>query len=274
MSTVSPYASIGKRTFASALIHLLETDYKLLGGRRILALLAEDVERLVQEFYPDTQQASSGTLIWTCAADEGQKAQPGKRTEEYGTVTVRLPLVTADDVEERLAPHGGRGAAGEATEQHQQERVARLVKAAAAQGGLLTLADLSMILNRPYEKVRAWARGWEEAHGATLPLKGTQMDQGSRPTHKGQIARLYEQGKEPPDIARETEHSLKSVERYLKDYERVKMLLRAGHQVVEISQLIDRGRRVVVEYVAIAREFHPELFADGQQPPTGEIVKA
>ncbi|MCX7706984.1 MAG: DUF1670 domain-containing protein [Anaerolineae bacterium] len=91
MSTVSPYTSIGKRTFASALIHLLETDYKLLGGRRILALLAEDVERLVQAFYPDTQQASSGTLIWTCAADEGQKAQPGRRTEEYGTVTVRLP---------------------------------------------------------------------------------------------------------------------------------------------------------------------------------------
>jgi len=93
------------------------------------------------------------------------------------------------------------------------------------------------------------------------------MDQGSRPTHKGQIARLYEQGKEPPDIARESAHSLKSVERYLKDYERVKMLLKAGHQVEEISQLLDRGRRVVLEYVEIAREFHPELFA-------AETVKA
>jgi len=30
MSTVSPYASISKRTFASALIHLLETEYRLL----------------------------------------------------------------------------------------------------------------------------------------------------------------------------------------------------------------------------------------------------
>ena len=261
MSPVSPYASITKRTFASALLHLLETEYRLLGGRRIWALLAEDVERLIQEFYPDTQQASSGTLLWTCAADEGQKAQPGKRTEEYGTVTVRLPLVTAEDVAERLVPAAGRGAEHEAAEEQQQERLARLVKAAAAQGGLLTLADLSMILNRPYEKVRAWARAWETVHGESLPLKGTQMDQGSRPTHKGQIARLYEQGKEPPDIARESGHSLKSVERYLKDYERVKMLLKAGHPAEEISQLLDRGRWVVLEYIEIAREFHPELLA-------------
>ena len=94
MSTVSPYASIGKRTFASALIHLLE-----LGGRRILALLAEDVEKLIQEFYPDPQQAASGTLVWSCTADAGQKAQSGKRPEDYKTVTVLLPLVTAADVQ-------------------------------------------------------------------------------------------------------------------------------------------------------------------------------
>ena len=34
MSRVNPYASIEKRTFESALMHLLETEYGLLGGRR------------------------------------------------------------------------------------------------------------------------------------------------------------------------------------------------------------------------------------------------
>jgi hypothetical protein len=38
MSRVNPYASIEKRTFESALLHLLETNYSLLGGRRILQL--------------------------------------------------------------------------------------------------------------------------------------------------------------------------------------------------------------------------------------------
>ena len=67
---------------------------------------------------------------------------------------------------------------------------------------------------------------------------------------------------EPPDIARETGHNLKSVERYLKDYERVKLLLKRGVVVDEISSMIGRGKRVVLEYIEIAREYHPELFAD------------
>jgi hypothetical protein len=261
MSTVNAYASIGKRTFASALIHLLETEYRLLGGRRILALLAEDVAKLVQEFYPDTQKAPSGTLVWSCTADEGRKAQPGKRTEEYKTITVLLPLVTAADAQAYHAPRPAQGTARAAAEARNQAHLVRIVKAAASQGGLLTLVELSLILNRPYEAVRDWARAWEDAHDELLPFKGLKMDQGSRPTHKGQITRLYEQGKEPPDIARETEHSLTSVDRYLKDYERVKLLLRGQHSADEISQLIDRGKRVVLEYIEIAREFHPELFA-------------
>ena len=65
---------------------------------------------------------------------------------------------------------------------------------------------------------------------------------------------LYEQGLEPPDIARETGHSLK-------DYERVKLLLKRGMAAEEIGGLIGRGKRVVLEYVEIARQYHPELFA-------------
>ena len=70
---------------------------------------------------------------------------------------------------------------------------------------------------------------------------------------------MYEQGKEPPDIARETRHNLKSVERYLKDYERVKLLLKRGMGVEEISSTIGRGKSVVLEYTKIAHTFHPDL---------------
>ena len=261
MSTVSPYASIGKRTFASALIYLLETEYRLLGGRRILALLAEDVEKLIQEFDPDTQPAASGTLVWSCTADEGQKAQPGKRTEDYKTVTVLLRLVTAADVQAQSERRPAQSSVRATAEARQQAHLVRLVKAAAQQGGLRTLLELSLILNRPYDAVRDSARAWEDTHDELLPFKGLKMDQGSRPTHKGQITRLYEQGREPPDIARETEHSLTSVERYLKDYERGKLLLRDRRSADEISQLINRSKRVVLEYIESAHKFPPELFA-------------
>lgn len=268
MSQVNPYASIAKRTFAAAIVHLLETEYGFLGGRRVMQLLAEDIQHLVDEFYPPTQRAESGSLIWTCTADEGKKAEPGKRTEDYKSVTLVLPLVAQADIAARTgaAPPTDQGRA--ATRERDKRQLARVVKAAHAQGGLLTLAELSVMLNRGYEVTRQYVREWEETSGELLPLKGYHMDQGSRPTHKGQIIRLFEQGKEPPDIARETQHALKSVERYLKDYERVRLLLKQGVAVDQLSALIGRGPHVVLEYVEIARQYHPELFVKVENTQT------
>lgn len=262
MSQVNPYASIEKRTFESALLYLLETEYALLGGRRILQLLVEDVMNLMAEFYPPMEQLKSGDLVWTCTADEGKKAEPGKPTEEYKTVTIKLPCITRSDLRTRTEGKTPRGKTREKARERDKRRLARMVKAAEAQGGLLTIAELSVILNKSYEVTRKYAREWEEETGELLPLKGYRMDQGSRPTHKKEIVRLYEEGREPPDIAHETGHSLKSVERYLKDYERVKLLLKRGMAVEEISSIIGRGKRVVLEYVKLARQYHPELEAE------------
>ena len=43
-----------------------------------MQLLVEDVEGLIGEFYPSHEQSASGTLIWTCTADEGKKAQASR----------------------------------------------------------------------------------------------------------------------------------------------------------------------------------------------------
>lgn len=256
MSQTNPYSSIAKRSFENALMSLLLTEYGLAGGRRIAMLLAEDVQKLIAEYYPELQQSASGTLVWTCTADEGKKAEAGKRAEEYKTVTVQLPLITQEDL--RARTHKKVQA-----NEREKRQTARLLKSADEQGGLLTIAELSVILNRSYSKIRSYIQQWQGETDEMLPLKGYRMDQGASPTHKGQIVRLYEQGKEPPDIAHETKHSLKSVERYLKDYQRVKMLLKDRKDVPEISILIGRGKSVVLQYLQIAQEFHPELGPQG-----------
>jgi hypothetical protein len=263
MNQVNPYGSIQKRTFTAALLHRLETEWGLLGGRRILQMLVDDVEELREEFFPALDNVGSGTLIWTCTKDEGYKAKPGKRTEEYETVTVKLPLITPEDVADRIEGRTAPGKAAEKVKERDKKRVARIVKAAAEQGGLLTVAELSVILNKSMEAVRSCVRDWEAETGELLALKGYRMDQGSRPTHKREIARLHEEGLEPPDIARASGHSVNSVERYLQDYERVRMLLKRKMSVEDISTTIGRGRRVVLEYVELAREYHPELFEGG-----------
>ena len=253
MSQVNPYSSIEKRSFDTALMRLLLTEYGLQGGRRIASLLVDDVKKLIDEYYPNSQQTASGTLIWTCTANEGKKAEAGKPTEEYKTITIKLPLVTQEEVRSHTDHNKD-------ARQREKRQVARLLKTAAEQGGLLTLAELSIIVNRSYQTIARYVQEWHKETEELLPLKGYKMDQGASPTHKGQIVRLFEQGKHPPDIAYETSHNLKSVERYLKDYERVKMLLKDGKSAEEISALIGRGKHVVLEYIHIARDFHPELF--------------
>ena len=259
MSQVNAYASIEKRTFQAALIYLLETAYRMVGSRRILQLLAEDIEALVTEFYPPTERVQRGHLIWTCTGDDGEKAQPGKPTESYKTKTVVLPLIEPEDIAAQLQRSGS--GSGQTRQQARHRRqIKRLVEAAAAQGGLLTIAEVSMILGLSFEKVRQYVRAIEAETEKPLPLKGYKMDQGCRPTHKGEIIALYERGLEPPDIARETSHSLKSVDRYLKDYERVRLLLKQNLAVEEISAIIGRGQSVVKEYISQAQIYHPELF--------------
>ncbi|HEY67391.1 MAG TPA: DUF1670 domain-containing protein [Thermoflexia bacterium] len=54
---------------------------------------------------------------------------------------------------------------------------------------------------------------------------------------------------------------MKAVERYLQDYQRVLLLLKREMEAEEIGSLIGRGKRVVLEYVELARRYHPELFA-------------
>ncbi|HXK43865.1 MAG TPA: DUF1670 domain-containing protein [Anaerolineae bacterium] len=265
MSQVSPYGSIAKRTFGAAVVYLLETEYHILGSPRVLQLIAADIEALVEEFYPPATHSASGDLIWTCTGDEGQKAQPGKPTEAYKAVTVSLPLITTEEIQERVERCGGTQGGRERQKERRKRQMQRLAAAAVEQGGLLTLAELSVMLELSYEATRRYAQELEAETGKPLPLKGYKMDQGCKPSHKGEVIRCFEQGLTPPDIAHVTNHHLKSVERYLQDYERVRMLLKERLQVEAISAIIGRGQSVVREYVSLAYEFHPELC-----PPTTE----
>ena len=261
MPRVSPYSSIAKRTFSSALLHMLETDYGLLGGRRILQLLVEDIAGLLAEFYPERVAHGSGTLVWTCTADEGRKAIAGTPAEAAATVTVQLPLITLAELEARTQGTCPRGQERAQARTREKTQLARIVKAAAAQGGLLTVAEVSVLLNRSYEITRKLAREWEAEHDTILPFKGYVMDQGRSPTHKRHIVQLFEAGMEPPDIARETQHALQSVERYLQDYERVRMLIPQQLAAEDIGYAIGRGKSVVLEYIQLARQYHPDLFS-------------
>lgn len=96
------YESINKRNFLQALIHLLETEYKLIGSRKVIELLSEDIEQLLSEFKVDKERVGNGEIVFRTTKDDGQRQSYGKRTEDYATITVILPLITEEDVERRI----------------------------------------------------------------------------------------------------------------------------------------------------------------------------
>ncbi len=256
------YKTINKRTFASAMEHLLETEFKLVGSHRVIRMMVESIMELHQEFFPETRHLTPGTILWaTTKAGEGAKVSWGKRAEEYGIKLVHLPLVTKAEIESRQNP--GRGNNPKNNRQKQAQRdmqtMARLVKSAAEQGGLLTGAELSVLMNRSLGKVAQYIRDWEAETGEALPTKGYVLDMGSSPTHKGIICRKFEEGMSPPDIARATGHTLQAVDNYLGTYERIKVLLLRGFDVPTISQVTGKALRTIAQYLVIIECYQRDL---------------
>jgi hypothetical protein len=178
---------------------------------------------------------------------------------------VRLPLVTKAEIETRMVPGPGNDPRDNRRKEFRRDTatLVRLVKAAAAQGGLLSGAELSVLMNRSLMKVHDYIRTYEQETGDPLPLKGYVLDMGSSPTHKGIICRKLEEGMSPPDIARATGHSLAAVDNYLGTYDRIKVLLKKGFDAPTIAQVTGRAARTVAQYLVIVERFHPELLGPG-----------
>jgi hypothetical protein len=251
------YSSIPKRNFRNSLIKLLEEEYKILGSRKILEMLADDIEDLQSEFYKDKESLGFGDILFRTTKDDGQRQSYGKRTEDYSSVTIKLPLITEEDIERRIYFKKGDK---NSNYQHQRARdiqtMVRLLKSAKQQGGLLSGAELSVLMNRTLTTIQKYLKEYQQTTKEILPLKGYVLDQGSLPTHKGIIISLYEQGMSPADIVLKTSHTQEAVDRYIKHYEQVKKLKKRGLGDEAISSITGRSLNVVRQYSKLYREFN------------------
>jgi hypothetical protein len=254
------YESITKRDFKTALIRLLESEYKIIGSHRVLLMLADDIEQLHQEYYPQRNRLRSGDVVWQTTKDDGQRPSYGKKTESYGIQTVILPLIRDEDVERRIFfKKGDRNSNYRHREVRDIELMVRLLKSAKEQGGLLSGAELSVLMNRSLTTVGKYLKAYFEKTEEILPMKGYVLDQGSNPTHKGIIVSLYEHGVSPADIVLKTGHTQSAVDRYIKAYEQVLQLVKKRHDAISICQITGRTMNTNRQYLRLAKDFHPEL---------------
>jgi hypothetical protein len=262
------YVGTAERTFKAAVVYLLETQYGVLGSRRVLDLLARDLERLAEQFYPTPDHVASGWMVFTGTKATGRKAHPGKLACDYELVTLAWPVLLAEDLQ-RLATLP-RGAPGRQLQVALlQQRLVRIVEYGwqhPAGPVLLTEADLAAMLSISTTRVSELLTAARRTTGKPLLTKGYYFDQGMHPTHKADIIALYEAGLDEADIARQAQHAQVSVGQYIRDYERVKLLLQHHTPVERIPPLIGMQPNVAQAYVNLVYQYHPELIPKGMSP--------
>ena len=263
------YVGTAKRTFQQAVLHLLESDYGLLGSRRMLMLLASDLQQLVEEFYPPPERLSSGWMVFTGTKASGSKPHPGQSAGDHELLTLAWPVLLPEDIQQLTTLPEGKERA-KALQKWFQQRLIRIIEYGWQHPkgpALLTQADLGGMVGLKHEQVSLLLAEARRTTGKPLLTKGYYFDQGRHPTHKAEIIALYEAGLDEADIARQTSHAPASVGKYIRDYERVKLLLTHHTPVEHIGHLLQMQPSVIRAYLDLVYQYHPDLEPEKVSPP-------
>lgn len=225
-------------------------------GTGISTWEARELVNVIEEVYfsdPDLKLLLPGQMKYSCVSTS---EPPGKPIKDCQMVTVTLTLLHDDDT--TGLPYKDKDASIET----RWRRLLRLCDEAREQGGLLSQEDLGKLL---MSDVRTIRRDIAELRtiGIVVPTRGTVKDIGPGVTHKEIAIRLWLEGKEPTEVARQIHHSLKATENYLEKFKRVAYLSgQKGFTDFEISRTIGISTAATKTFLEIYQEFKGKALFD------------
>jgi hypothetical protein len=178
-------------------------------------------------------------VVFAIDATEGARA----KLSEARLVPVRLSFFTDQD-----ALLGPRGEARTRVSEMKFARIERFAKQARAQGALLTLPDLAVLLGMHVDAVRHHIAQHPDV---VVPTRGRMRDIGRGVTHKTWIVELYLQMHSESEIVERTQHAYESVEAYLREFVRVITLADRGMNAVMIRRVTQRSLSLVNAYLEL-----------------------
>ena len=128
-------------------------------------------------------------------------------------------------------------------------KVERWTNQAFDQGALLSQLDMAVLLTLDVSTTGQYVREYNSLYGRHLPTRGAIQLIGDGQTHKQEIIGLYVKGYLVPTICQRTNHSRDAVERYIRDFESVKLLSTKFDDVDTISRIIRLSPSVVKQYL-------------------------
>ena len=240
------YAPLQAKTLQNALAHRIGKEFPRIGGRRILGLCARMVMEVVADHLRPREHITHGQALWMAISIDDPPRYK-QRIADVDMVPVVLDLSTPQDVQRRLDRVSAR--------HRLREKAVRLCHQAYQQGGLLSNCDLAERLHTADSQLAAVLTEHERQTQKVVPRRATVHDVGSGLTHKRIIChKRYAEGKNPQQIARETYHSLESVDRYLGEYDRVRHCRLEGLTPGQTAHALDRSVSLVNQYLKIDTE--------------------
>ena len=236
---IRKYRTAHDRFLNPAIVNFFKTEFSGHFGPIIRENIADALIDLFDSLCPESSRLKPGQMVWN-ALDRHTRADSPKRRYK----PVILTVVDKTDIEmfEKEQP----------ASKIRTQAMARMMNEAYQQGGLLSTRDVSLILYTKASALSVERAKYEKENQTVLPHTGSLQDMGSTLTHKVQIVYKHVvQGKDPLTVARETNHSQCAVDRYIKDYHRVKTLTDDGKDIDYINLATNISKHVIVQYQQI-----------------------
>jgi hypothetical protein len=236
------FGSARKRFLQSSIESFLDREFPRTFGPVIREKVAEKIVDLIDQQLPAKDHLRPGQCVWNAVSIATRPDSPNCRL-----VPVILTLVDSSDVQQL--------AGGIPMSAIARQSIARICREAFEQGALLSMRDIGLLVWRGNAAISHLREKWEAEEKKSLPHVGTIQDFGTCISHKTAIIRkvVYE-GKDPRRAADETKHSQRAVDRYLKDFHRVRTCYEHMQDVDFITRTTGLSKYLVNQYVDIIVE--------------------
>lgn len=222
------------KTAAQRFMNILQAEYNQ--APRVAAAILEEAQECLLGAAEAVAPGRERVVLVDRRAGHGQKLGKTAMVEVVWTVNAG-----AED-DEVLVKYG-KGAL-------RRQRIQRLLLEAVEQGGAASQEDLARALGVAVRTIKRDCALLTQ-QGVYLPTRGNLRGIGRGQTHKALIVKRWLAGSTYDQIARQTHHSVVSVQRYVQTFTRVMELHQRGMAETEIALLLQIGQPLVAEYVTI-----------------------
>jgi len=235
------------KSFASALAAFFANECPQLGGTRTRQVLVQAIDDMRRTFYPETSHLQPGQTVWTAVHKQARPAY-GKSIDKTELTPVVLDLVGQEEIAQR--------AQGAKLRDIKIQAAARLFTQAYQQDGVLTNAEIAILLKIAPATVSNYVKTWEEQNGQTLPRRGVIHDMGPAVTHKKLIIhKLFIEQKTVEQVARETNHSFAAIQRYIGSFRRVILCRQNGIDFQKTAHVLNMSKKLLEQYDQIIDQY-------------------